>query len=660
MALTITLLLIIFAVFISNLIAAKFKFLPAAFWEIGVGLLLPFIPWFHNFEMIPDVFLFVIISVLMFNEGQHTNIRRLFKHINATLSMSVWLALATIVVVGLVTKLILPTLSLALAFILGAIVTPTDSVAVTSITADLKMPKPVMNTLETESLFNDASGLVVFNLCIAASITGYFSVFHAVADFVYVFGGGIILGILLGFLAVKIRLWMIRQRLSGPQVIIPYNLLTPFFVYFAAEMIGVSGILAVVTAGIVHGWQQNVLKLSSSRLQITTNSAWELVSSVLNGVVFVLLGVSFPEVWQNLADHSMHGIGMLLFLGVVLYLVMVTVRFSWVWFHLVKIPHQKAQTRFSDSALIAISGIHGTITLAMAFSLPFYLNQRLFLERSDLIFVATVVIILSLLIPTVVLRLALPPKQHPFTRQELDAAKGETINAAINLIRQHPSNQNTRAVIQTLNSQRSAPIFADQKTINELMEAAKRIEQDTILQMVATGEVSEQDAAEYERIAALMYRRFDRNTWQAISDYWNLFMPFSELNRSYRQRQRETKKLTREQKIVEKKRLAANMQRISEKPFEAISNYLANLADALEHPEVMIVRSFYDQRQRNWNRTRDEQTIQNQLLTRAFQEEYTYVQTHVLDGSMSKQLGNQLFDDIANDQMLYIQQSMVE
>lgn len=661
MELTITLLLIIFAVFASNLAAAKVKVIPAAFWEIGIGLLLPFIPWFHDFEMIPEVFLFVIISVLMFNKGQHTNIRRLFKHWGSTLSMSVWLALVTIIVVGLVTKWFLPTLSLSLAFILGAIITPTDSVAVSSITSDLKVPRPVMNTLERESLFNDASGLVVFNLGITALVTGYFSILHAVTDFLYVFGGGILLGVILGWIAVRIRLWMIRQRLSGPQVIIPYNLLTPFFVYFAAEMLGVSGILAVVTAGIVHGWQQNVLKLSSSRLQITTNSAWELISSILNGIVFVLLGVSFPEVWQDLATRSAHGVSVLLILGTLLYVVMLVVRFLWAWLGMVKVPHQRQQkARFTDSVLIALSGVHGTITMAMAFSLPLHLKNKVFIERSDLIFVAAVVIILSLLVPTIVLKLVLPPKQQSFTRSELDKAKEDTINAAIRLISQHSSNPNTIAVIHTLNSQQLAPVVVDPQKVNELLEDTKRIEKETIKQMVATHEISEMLAADYERTAALMYRRLDNGLWQTILDYWRLFMPFSQANRNYRKRKRQFRKVTGEKRRTERERWFTDLQRVSKKPFEEISNYLANVEDVFEHPEVLVVRSFYDQRQRNWNRTRDEQIVQNQLLTRAFQEEYTYVQNRVLDGSWSRQLGNQLFDDIANDQMLYIQRSLEE
>ncbi|WP_252893597.1 hypothetical protein [Lentilactobacillus senioris] len=242
----------------------------------------------------------------------------------------------------------------------------------------------------------------------------------------------------------------------------------------------------------------------------------------------------------------------------------------------------------------------------------------------------------------------------------MDKAKEDTINAAIRLISQHSSNPNTIAVIHTLNSQQLAPVVVDPQKVNELLEDTKRIEKETIKQMVATHEISEMLAADYERTAALMYRRLDNGLWQTILDYWRLFMPFSQANRNYRKRKRQFRKVTGEKRRTERERWFTDLQRVSKKPFEEISNYLANVEDVFEHPEVLVVRSFYDQRQRNWNRTRDEQIVQNQLLTRAFQEEYTYVQNRVLDGSWSRQLGNQLFDDIANDQMLYIQRSLEE
>ncbi|GAY71935.1 Na+/H+ antiporter [Lentilactobacillus kosonis] len=469
------------------------------------------------------------------------------------------------------------------------------------------------------------------------------------------------MGLLLGWLIVMTRLWMIRGRLSGPQVVIPYNILTPFIIYFIAELFGVSGILAVVAAGMVHGWQSDLLKLSSSRLQITTNSAWELLSSVLNGVVFVLLGISFPEVLNELRDHSVHNLNLLIFVGISLYIVMVLVRFLWVWFGLVKLPHEDNQSKLKDSMLIAINGIHGTITMAMAFSLPLSLNRNFNYGRADLIFISAIVIGLSLLVPAVVLKLILPAKKPSYTETELDEAKGNAINAGIDRIRHYPDSQNLKAVIQILNSQRYLAPVMDEKRVKSLLDEAKQIEQATITAMVKDNKISDSEAAQYKQMAIVMYDRYSRNIW---IDYWNWIIPFSKLNRESRKLNRELKrqvrggnKLSKAQLQAERHQWIIKMNQVQREPYEAITNYLDNLPNPFERPEIMLVRAFYDQRQRFWNRTSEEQTAQNEMLTIAFQEEYSYVQNLINNGDISSQLGNKVFDEIANDQILYMQRN---
>jgi NhaP-type Na+/H+ and K+/H+ antiporters len=154
------------------------------------------------------------------------------------------------------------------------------------------VPSAVMSTLENESLFNDASGIVALNLAIAAAVTGQFSLISGIGNFLYVFFGGIIAGGILGAIIVAIRLRLINMHVDAPSVMVPFTLLTPFVVYLLAEAIGVSGILAVVVTGLIHGIQQDRLRLTSSRLQIVMTSTWSVVSSLLNGIVFVLLGLS--------------------------------------------------------------------------------------------------------------------------------------------------------------------------------------------------------------------------------------------------------------------------------------------------------------------------------------------------------------------------------
>src|SRR5699024_8862117 len=129
---------------------------------------------------------------------------------------------------------------------LGAIITPTDAVAVTSITNKMLVPSVVMDTLENESLFNDASGIVALNLAIAAAVTGQFSLISGIGNFLYVFFGSIVVGEILSSIIVSLRLRLINMHVDAPSVMFPFTLLTPFVVYLISEAIGVSGILAVV------------------------------------------------------------------------------------------------------------------------------------------------------------------------------------------------------------------------------------------------------------------------------------------------------------------------------------------------------------------------------------------------------------------------------
>lgn len=196
------LLLLVVSVVISNILFWQFNSIPVAFIQIAAGLVLSLLPIYKNFHLEPEIFLLVIISVLMFNDGQHTSLNRLTRQFGTTFSLSVELAILSIIIVGLITHWLVPHLSLPLAIALGAIITPTDAVAVSSITDKLVVPNDVMSTLENESLFNDASGIVALNLAITTAVTGQFSVIQGIGNFIYVFFGGIIVGAILGGLIV--------------------------------------------------------------------------------------------------------------------------------------------------------------------------------------------------------------------------------------------------------------------------------------------------------------------------------------------------------------------------------------------------------------------------------------------------------------------------
>jgi len=292
--------LLVIASIITNMIYTWYDKIPLAFYQIGAGLLLSLVPLFSHFTLEPEIFLMAIISPLMFNDGQNADTKSMRGKIGTTFSLSVLLVIASITIAGFLSHSILPTIPLALAFALAAIITPTDAVAVSSITGNLKMPRNVMAALKNESLFNDASGIVAFDLALTAFSTGNFSVFDSLKQFLWVFIGGLIIGVILGAVSVSLRLFLIQQTMNPAAVIIPYNLITPFAIYLIAELFSFSGILAVVAAGLIHGLSQSRLRLSSTQLQMENKTAWQVVENVLNGFVFVLLG---GDVTNRLAKY---------------------------------------------------------------------------------------------------------------------------------------------------------------------------------------------------------------------------------------------------------------------------------------------------------------------------------------------------------------------
>jgi len=655
-------LLLIAAVVAANAVYSRFTLLPVAFLQIAAGLVLSLIPLYQDFELEPEVFLFVIISVLMFNDGQNTNVRRLSRQLGTTLSLAVVLAIVTILIVGVVTHWLIPAFSLALALALGAIITPTDAVAVSSITSKISVPKDVMDTLENESLFNDASGIVAFNLAIAALVTGQFSVWHGIGNFLYVFVGGIIVGIILGYLIVALRIMLINMGVDTPSVVVPYTLLTPFVVYFLAEGLGVSGILAVVATGLIHGVQQNRLRLTTSRLQIVMSTTWSIIASILNGIVFVLLGVSLPSVISHLQQRDTSSIAILVGLGLLLYLIMTLVRFCWIQLGFAQIRAWTNHDKVVNSFVAALSGVHGTITLAMAFSLPLTLGNHAFTYRNDLIFVAAVVILTSLLVPTLVLPLLLPKQVEKVSDEDLANAKVNMVTNAIHMIHaRYGDSPNASEVTMILEGQRALDGHADRAQLNQLFDDAFDLEQKTVDQMIASGKIDAGLGEKYMRIASQTRLQNQQSFWQRLRLFFKfvIFGRFS-LSKKGRARRRAMHQfkqsgITREQMVERNRQVWQQMRDVEREPYNAVVSYLNDQYTNDNRQAIGIVRRAYDERHRRLSGTRDFQEAQNELLIEAFQLEYNYIQAQMATKKISHDLGNQLYEQISTDQLVYLQ-----
>ena len=296
---------------------------------------------------------------------------------------------------------------------MGAALGPTDAVAVASLSKETSISARSKSILEGESLINDASGIVSFQFAIAAAVTGTFSLIDATADFLFSFFGGILMGVVLGylgnFLVRKVRSW----GLENTTFHVLFEVFTPFIVYLVANALHTSGILAVVAAGLVNVISPRIIGPSISRMNIVSTSVWRVLTFTLNGVVFVLLGTQLPlafqGTWESTAVNNDVLIGYVLGLAFLI----IAVRFLWIlgveWVHHRRDPESKrfGLENLRSSAIMTLGGPKGTITLAVAFTIPYTVPQR-----DLMIFMACGVIVVTLLLATFVVPL-LAPKKAP-------------------------------------------------------------------------------------------------------------------------------------------------------------------------------------------------------------------------------------------------------
>jgi CPA1 family monovalent cation:H+ antiporter len=212
-------------------------------------------------------------------------------------------------------------LPLAVGFVFGAIISPPDAVAALAVTQNLRVPRKIIVILEGESLVNDATSFISFRFAVAAVMTGTFSLAQASLQFLFVAAGGICVGLAIGWLVVQLQ-----KRLDDPPVQTLFSLLTPYVAYFSGENLHISGILAVVIAGIFYGWRAP--RILSGRMRLQALPVWEMVTFILNLILFMLIGLQLPQVIDALAPGTATRATQL---AIVFVLMIVLVRFAWVF-----------------------------------------------------------------------------------------------------------------------------------------------------------------------------------------------------------------------------------------------------------------------------------------------------------------------------------------
>ncbi|MEL5413021.1 Na+/H+ antiporter [Serratia sp. IR-2025] len=443
-----TILILLLTVSLSGVVTRIFPFqIPLPLMQIIVGAVLAWPQFGLHINFNPELFLMLFIPPLLFADGWKTPAQEFLHYGREILCLALVLVIITVVGVGYLIHFLLPSIPLAAAFALAAVLSPTDAVALSGIVGKGRMPKPVMRVIEGEALMNDASGLVSLNFSIAVALGAMtFTLESAFLTFLQVSIGGVLCGIIIVFLynqMVKfIHKWMYND--SATQII--FSLLLPFSCYLIAERFGVSGILAAVSAGMMIG--QSKVNRSMPLVRLRTNNIWEMLEFVFNGMVFILLGLQLPgilnfTVAQTDIDHSI-SLETLLAYVVIIYFSLIAVRLIWLWLMKVgsvtlmrKDPLLFSKFSTRDLFVAAFAGVRGAVTLAGVLSIPlFLLDGSPFPGRYQLVFIASGVILLSIVVGIVtlpfLLRGNLPPEEDQEEAFSVSEALASAATKAVN------------------------------------------------------------------------------------------------------------------------------------------------------------------------------------------------------------------------------------
>ncbi len=376
------------------------------------GLVLSFLPPVPDVVLHPDFVFLVVLPPLLFAAAHNSSWRDLRENAAGILSLAFGLVAFTVVGVGFAAHFFFSQLTMQTGLVLGAVVSTTDALAATSIAKKLGIPRRIVDILEGESLINDASGLLALGFTVDIILDGHAPTFYvAVGKLLYLIVGGLMIGLALAWLHSKLIL-----RIEAAQIELTMTLMTPYVVYLLAERMHTSGVIATVACGLYLGHHRTELLSLGARLE--SPGVWNTVDFILNGVVFLLLGMQISFVLNGIEKL---GTGQLIAGGVMLSLIVIALRFLWVYpaawggQKLRQLLTQKAQAPVDKRYLFAVGwgGMRGVIALAAAVSLPEALrNGEPFPARNIIIFFTFCVILVTLVIqgltfPFVIRRLGL-------------------------------------------------------------------------------------------------------------------------------------------------------------------------------------------------------------------------------------------------------------
>ena len=412
--------LLLFGIAFIGILSNKYKF-PFPIALVLSGVCISIIPGLPVIELAPDVVFIIFLPPLLYAAAWNTSWHEFKANIRPISLAAIGLVIFTTLMVAVAAHWLIPGLSWPVAFLLGAIVSPPDAIAATSVTKGLGLPPRVITILEGESLVNDASGLVAYKYALTAISAGNFILWKAGINFLLVATAGIAIGLMIGYLMYLVH----KKFVCDPIVEVTLTFLTPFASYLIAEHFHFSGVLAVVSTGLYLSFSSAEILTHQSR--IMAYAVWDVVIFILNGLIFVLIGLQLRSVMNGISDYPST---LLALYGIVISFVVIIVRFIWVVpaallpRFLSKRIREKESFDLRNVVIVGWGGMRGVVSMAAALALPLLLpNGAAFPHRSLVIYLTFCVILSTLVLlgftlPWVIRRLGITP--HSMAAEEYE------------------------------------------------------------------------------------------------------------------------------------------------------------------------------------------------------------------------------------------------
>ena len=439
-----------------NSLASKSN-LPYPILLVVAGLVISIIPGLPLMRLNPQIVFLVFLPPLLFEAASNTSWHDFRKYRRPILLLAIGLVVFTTLGVATAAHYMIPGFTWPLSFLLGAIVSPPDAVAATSVTKNLRLPRHVLTILEGESLINDASALMIYRyamFAIVGSQTSAFALGDASLQFMEIFGSSVVIGVVVGYIFGRIY-----RGIENPTAETTISLIAPFVAYLIAESLEASGVLAVVTTGMYITWQSSEILSFETRIKI--KGFWDIVVFLLNGFVFIIIGLQLPAI---LADQSDDSILHLIAYGLLISAVALIVRIGWIFpipfirYTLSKLWKKQTKShskKWRELFIISWAGMRGVVSLASAMAIPLTLdNGTPFPERNVILFITFVVILVTLVfqgltLPYFVKKLNVQESDHSSKISE-NQLRLEILNDSIQFIEQQLSCKFPSRVIELL------------------------------------------------------------------------------------------------------------------------------------------------------------------------------------------------------------------